>query len=58
MIFIFYCRLDLIQFLIEEGANPAVRDNSNQTAYDTAKFYNHSAIMERFAEESPASRFK
>lgn len=51
-------RLDLIQFLIEEGADPAVKDNSNQTAYDTAKFYNNTQIMDRFAEESPASRFK
>ena len=47
----------MINSLVEHGANPAVVDNRNQTAYDIAIFHNKDDIAELFSEDSPFARF-
>lgn len=51
-------RLDLITLLLEEGADPTVVDNDHHTAYKIAEFYNQPKVMERFADDTPVSRFR
>ena len=51
------CRKDLIDFLLEEGADPTVRDGNGRTARDICEFYNHSDLVARFAEDTPVDRF-
>jgi hypothetical protein len=42
---------------MEEGADPTVKDDTGQTAYDIAQFYDQKAVMQKFSKDSPASRF-
>mmetsp|Transcript_13922 Transcript_13922/g.20821 ORF Transcript_13922/g.20821 Transcript_13922/m.20821 type:complete len:274 (+) Transcript_13922:102-923(+) len=50
-------REDLIDLLLEEGADPTVRDGSGRSAHDIAEFHRHPHIMQRFTDESPVHRF-
>jgi ankyrin repeat protein len=49
--------LDLIDILLEEGADPTLRDSDHHSAYQIAEFHNQTSVMERFADDTPASRF-
>lgn len=53
-------REDLIDFLLEEGADPTVHDHSGQSAADIARFYEQKHLVQRFSHEaeSPFHRFK
>lgn len=51
-------RLDLIDILLEEGADPTVMDHDHHTAYKIAEFYNQQKVMERFADDTPVARFR
>jgi hypothetical protein len=42
---------------MEEGADPTIRDDTGQSAYDIAVFYKQTGVMQRFSKDSPASRF-
>ena len=51
-------RDDLLQLLIEEGADPTARDLEGNSARDVAVFYQKENIVRRFfSHESPSKRF-
>lgn len=50
-------RLDLIDILLEEGADPTVVDSNQHSAYKIAEFHNQERVMERFADDTPVARF-
>ena len=49
-------RLDFIQYLIERGADPTVRDNTKQSAQDIAVFYQQKEVAAHFHGDSPFTR--
>lgn len=42
--------IDLVELLIEGGANVAIKNNRGQTAYDIAKAYGHNKLLDLLAE--------
>ena len=50
-------RMDLITFLLEEGADPTVRDSSGRGAREIGEFYGHQAVVDSFAVDTPVDRF-
>jgi cytohesin len=47
--------LDVVQVLLANGADPAIRDNSNATALDEALRYRHIAVVSLLMDKSGAS---
>jgi ankyrin repeat protein len=51
-------REDIIQYLIEHGADPTCKNSSNQSAFDVCAFHNHEQLgMKLFGPDSPSKRF-
>lgn len=50
-------RADLMNVLLEEGADSTARNTSNESAKDIAQFYGHIEIALRFSMDGPNGRF-
>eukprot|EP01038_Epipyxis_sp_PR26KG_P015518 gene15518-20946_t len=50
-------RMDLLQFLLEKGADPTAKDNTDRNGHDIALFYRQEQMAKFFEEESPYRRF-
>mmetsp|Transcript_12638 Transcript_12638/g.12273 ORF Transcript_12638/g.12273 Transcript_12638/m.12273 type:complete len:273 (+) Transcript_12638:139-957(+) len=50
-------RMDLITFLIANGADKAAKDNLGKDCYEVAVFYKHEHLYQFFSQDSPKNRF-
>lgn len=50
-------RKDVLEFLLQNGADPTARNSRGENAFSIAEFHNHLDILHTLDQDSPFRRF-